>query len=51
MGKRLNAKSKKLDQLRNETFGFVFQQFFLNAKETVLENVALPLKIAGVIQR
>ncbi|MGK0552682.1 ABC transporter ATP-binding protein [Enterococcus faecalis] len=41
-------KGKKLDQLRNETFGFVFQQFFLNAKETVLENVALPLKIAGV---
>ena len=38
----------KLDQLRNQAFGFIFQQFFLNGRETVLENVALPLKIAGV---
>ena len=38
----------KLDLLRNQTFGFVFQQFFLNASSTVLENVILPLKIAGV---
>jgi putative ABC transport system ATP-binding protein len=43
-----HLKGKKLDQLRNQSFGFVFQQFFLNAKETVLENVALPLKIAGI---
>lgn len=40
--------TKKLDILRNQNFGFVFQQFFLNAKETVLDNVILPLKIAGV---
>lgn len=39
---------KKLNQLRNRTFGFVFQQFFLNGNATVLENVILPLKIAGV---
>ncbi len=39
---------KDLDKLRNDTFGFVFQQFFLNANATVLENVILPLKIAGV---
>lgn len=39
---------KALNQLRNQTFGFVFQQFFLNPKDTVLENVLLPLKIAGV---
>lgn len=38
----------KLDQLRNDSFGFVFQQFFLNAHATVLDNVTLPLKIAGV---
>lgn len=38
----------KLDRLRNKEFGFIFQQFFLNGRETVLENVALPLKIAGV---
>jgi putative ABC transport system ATP-binding protein len=39
---------KQLDALRNDGFGFVFQQFFLNANATVLENVILPLKIAGV---
>lgn len=45
----LNKFSKKdLDMLRNREFGFVFQQFFLNANQTVLENIALPLKLAGV---
>lgn len=39
---------KQLDQLRNQTFGFVFQQFFLNGNDSVLNNVILPLKIAGV---
>lgn len=43
-----NMSSKQLDSLRNESFGFVFQQFFLNANNTVLDNVILPLKIAGV---
>lgn len=38
----------KLDQLRSKKFGFIFQQFFLNGRETVLENVLLPLKIAGI---
>lgn len=41
-------KPKKVSQLRNATFGFVFQQFFLNPNQTVLENITLPLKIAGV---
>jgi putative ABC transport system ATP-binding protein len=41
-------KAAQVSELRNETFGFVFQQFFLNANQTVLENVILPLKIAGV---
>lgn len=49
-------KSSKLsrrqkDILRNKQFGFVFQQFFLNENNTVLENVILPLKIAGVGKR
>lgn len=44
-------KDKKLDQLRNSEFGFIFQQFFLNYRETVLENVMLPLKINGTRQR
>jgi len=42
---------RKQDQLRNHTFGFVFQQFFLNGNASVLENVILPLKIAGVNSR
>jgi putative ABC transport system ATP-binding protein len=41
-------KSRELEKLRNKEFGFVFQQFFLNPKETVLENAVLPLKIAGM---
>ncbi len=39
---------KDLDQLRNRKYGFVFQQFFLNARNTCLENVVLPLMIMGV---
>ncbi|WP_051477023.1 ABC transporter ATP-binding protein [Arthrobacter sp. Br18] len=39
---------KQVSRLRNEDFGFVFQQFFLTPNATVLENVVLPLKIAGV---
>lgn len=41
-------KGKKLNRLRNKYFGFVFQQFFMNANDSVLENVLLPLKIAKV---
>ena len=41
-------KAAEISQLRNERFGFVFQQFFLNPNQTVLENTVLPLKIAGV---
>lgn len=49
LGKDSTAFSKKeLDKIRNQTFGFVFQQFFLNSRQSVLENVELPLKIAGV---
>lgn len=44
--KTLNG--RRLNGLRNSMFGFVFQQFFLNPAASVLENVVLPLKIAGV---
>lgn len=37
-----------LNRIRNKTFGFVFQQFFLTPNQSVLENVVLPLKIAGI---
>lgn len=42
---RLSEKQK--NTLRNEKFGFVFQQFFLNGRDTVTENVLLPLRIRG----
>lgn len=41
----LTEKQKNL--LRNEKFGFVFQQFFLNGRDTVFENVVLPMRIRG----
>ena len=37
-----------LNRLRNREFGFVFQQFFMNPNDSVLENVLLPLKIAKI---
>lgn len=43
--------ASELNKLRNHTFGFVFQQFFMNPNDTVIENVMLPLKIAGVSRR
>lgn len=42
---------RTLNKMRNETFGFVFQQFFMNPKDTVLSNVVLPLIIAGLSSR
>jgi putative ABC transport system ATP-binding protein len=43
---RLSA--RQVNRTRNSTFGFVFQQFFLTPRTSVLDNVVLPLKIAGV---
>lgn len=43
-----SLKRREIDKIRNSQFGFVFQQFFLNANDAVLNNVILPLKIAGV---
>ncbi len=39
---------KDLAVLRNKTVGFVFQQYFLLPSMTVLENVMLPLRYAGI---
>ncbi|MEV4668549.1 ABC transporter ATP-binding protein [Microbacterium sp. LWO12-1.2] len=41
-------RGSRLNRTRNKTFGFVFQQFFLTGNTSVLDNVILPLKIAGV---
>jgi putative ABC transport system ATP-binding protein len=43
-----NLKSREIEKLRNQHFGFVFQQFFLNGNDTVLNNVLLPLNVAGM---
>ncbi|MFZ7089276.1 ABC transporter ATP-binding protein [Curtobacterium sp. RRHDQ10] len=42
---------RQVNATRNSTFGFVFQQFFLTPKTSVLDNVVLPLKIAGISGR
>jgi putative ABC transport system ATP-binding protein len=44
-------KGARLNSLRNRTFGFVFQQFFLTPNTSVLDNVMLPLKIARISPR
>ena len=41
-------KGGKMDEFRNTTIGFIFQTFFVQPNETCLENVMLPLEIAGV---
>jgi putative ABC transport system ATP-binding protein len=38
----------ELAMLRNHHYAFIFQQFYLMARQTVLENVTLQLKIRGV---
>lgn len=44
----MRLRPRELNTMRNRAFGFVFQQFFLTAGQTVFENVSLPLVIAGV---
>ena len=39
---------KELAAYRNKTTGFVFQSFYLEPTFTVLENVCMPLTIAGI---
>ena len=41
-------KNRELNKFRNKKIGFVFQEFYLQETETVLNNVLLPLEIAGI---
>lgn len=48
-GKNILALSdKEIDKFRSKTMSFIFQSFFVQAKETCYDNVSLPLEIYGV---
>lgn len=48
-GEVLNNKtSNQLADYRNKKIGYIFQSFYLEPTFTVLENVAMPMTIAGV---
>lgn len=46
----LKMKQKAVDRFRAEKIGFIFQSFFVQANESVADNVSLPLEIAHVPQ-
>lgn len=49
-GKNIH-KNIDVDKWRGENIGIVFQQFFLQPSNSVLDNVSLPLKLRGVSKR
>lgn len=44
----LSLKQKAVDSFRSSQMSFIFQSFFVQAKETCYDNVSLPLEIAKV---
>lgn len=44
----LKLKQKAVDTFRAQKIGFIFQSFFVQANETVIDNVSLPLEVADV---
>ena len=44
----LQLKSKRVDEFRAKKIGFIFQSFFVQGNESVIDNVSLPLEIARV---
>lgn len=48
-GKDLNGMNQKtVDLFRNKQMGFIFQSFFVEANQSCVDNVSLPLEIAKV---
>lgn len=47
----LKMKQRAVDQFRSKKIGFIFQSFFVQANESVIDNVSLPLEIANVPSR
>jgi len=48
-GKNILAlKEKDIDRFRSRKMSFIFQSFFVQAKESCYDNVSLPLEISGV---
>ncbi len=48
-GKNILAlKQKEVDKFRSHKMSFIFQSFFVQAKESCYDNVSLPLEIAGI---
>ncbi len=43
-----NLPDRQMSRIRRDQIGFVFQQYFLNQSMTALQNVLLPLQLAGV---
>ena len=41
-------KPKRVDEFRAKKIGFIFQSFFVQGNESVIDNVSLPLEIARV---
>lgn len=44
----LRLKAKQVDKFRAQKIGFIFQSFFVQANESVVDNVSLPLEVADV---
>lgn len=41
-------KPKQIDRFRNQDIGFIFQSFFVEANQTCLQNLMVPLEIARI---
>ena len=47
----LQLKSKHVDEFRAKKIGFIFQSFFVQGNESVIDNVSLPLEITRLSRK